>query len=117
MLLKARWRCRSHVAGLARMEVDHKQPVKTWWFRTQWKNLQALCRSVSLFRKTRQENRRELTPDEVRWRELLVADDGAPAVNAERGKDERKRVEVETAKQYCDVTGPDLSTLVTVRIG
>ena len=70
MLLKARWRCRS-CGKAGRMEVDHVVPVQRGGSDAM-ENLQALCRSCHI-RKTRRENRRELSPDEVRWRELLAA--------------------------------------------
>ena len=70
VLARDGYRCR--ICGRpGRMEVDHVQPVQRGGAAWDTGNLQALCRGCHI-RKTRRENRRELTPAEIRWRELVA---------------------------------------------
>ena len=66
------WRC--VVCGRAgRLECDHITPMQREPGQDPYdmNGLQSLCRSCHL-EKTAGENRRELTPDELAWRELVA---------------------------------------------
>lgn len=64
------WRCvRCGRAG--RLECDHVQPLDRGGDPWDPGNLQSLCRSCHV-EKTRAENRREPTPAESAWRELVA---------------------------------------------
>ena len=65
------YRCRA-CGRAGRLEVDHKRPVGRGRGGDVWAmgNLQSLCRGCHI-RKTRAENRRELTPAEIRWQRLV----------------------------------------------
>ena len=54
-----------------RLEVDHVVPLKRGGDPGALTNLQALCRACHI-EKTRRENRRELTPAESAWRDLVA---------------------------------------------
>ena len=67
----ANWRCAS--CGHYANEVDHVIPLHRGGDPWDAENLQALCggRGGCHARKTARENRREPTPEETAWRELL----------------------------------------------
>ena len=64
------WRCRQ-CGRAGRLEVDHLVALKRGGDPWVPNNLQALCRACHI-EKTRWENRRPLTPDELAWRALVA---------------------------------------------
>ena len=71
VLARDEYRCRA-CGHAGRLEVDHKHPVQRGGDPWAMGNLQALCRGCHI-RKTGAENRRQLTPAEIRWQNLLAA--------------------------------------------
>lgn len=63
-----RWRCAE--CGRYGNEVDHVKPLHRGGDAWDAANLQVLCKRHHI-EKTRSENRREPTPAEARWRELV----------------------------------------------
>ena len=66
------WRC-SECGRAGKLECDHIVPMQREPGQDPYdmNGLQSLCRSCHL-EKTAGENRRELTPDELAWRELVA---------------------------------------------
>ena len=69
VLARDGYRCRA-CGKAGRLECDHVQPVQRGGAPWDVGNLQVLCRTCHLL-KTRRENRRELSPAEVKWRALV----------------------------------------------
>ena len=69
ILERAGWRCRK-CGRAGRLEVDHTWPLERGGEPWELGNLQVLCRGCHLA-KTAKENRRELTPAELRWQRLV----------------------------------------------
>ena len=65
------WRC-VDCGRAGRLECDHVRPLELGGEAWELANLATRCRGCHI-RKTRRENRRELTPAELRWRELVAA--------------------------------------------
>ena len=65
------WRCRA-CGRPGRLEVDHVRPLELQGEPWELGNLQTLCRGCHIS-KSAKENRRQLTPAELRWRALLAA--------------------------------------------
>ena len=65
------WRC-VDCGRAVRLECDHVRPLELGGEAWELANLATRCRGCHI-RKTRRENRRELTPAELRWRELVAA--------------------------------------------
>ena len=64
------WRC-CECGRAGRLECDHVIPLERSGDPWDPDNLQTLCRSCHIS-KTRQENRREPTPAEAAWRQLVA---------------------------------------------
>jgi len=70
VLSRDRYRCRS-CGRAGRLEVDHVRPLRAGGEPYDMGNLQSLCRHHHV-EKTREENRRELTPEEQAWRDFVA---------------------------------------------
>ena len=71
VLAKDGFRCRA-CGKAGRLEVDHVVPLERGGEPWAMGNLQVLCRAHHIA-KTAKENRRQLTPAEIRWQNLLAA--------------------------------------------